>query len=493
MFSRSRLTEKLNSEFDFSVIPPNLEKRARELAAELPFDEMTYLTKKLFFVRGSELWPIIEPLSREDQCRFMRCSSSLFSKVKNNQRSANSKLGRPTKLTSKSTDELVKWLDERIARKDYPTKREFKEKCHFFLHNQNTDYIFSKNYFDTLLKRIAPEYTVKLAQPVEFDRALLERSSIEAYFKIIREFNIEQTHPELIINLDETGFGGSTSKRMKSVKVIVPKDHQGDLHVQDVELTSHITSLVGITAAGTMLQPCSIITRETEHPDGSKCPYYNKMKIYSTTNAFITRNVFESYFGDVVFPYITKIRSQIGSTNEPAIIIYDGLKGHLSDHIFSQAATFNVNIIVLPSHSSHILQPLDQGFFRSLKSKYSRVQPFPNVSKISTRLQKIFTALEECDNCQLIVQSWAHAGIHPVIEDGIVQRVVVDESEILNSEVVAELPNEEINERARGRRPSKGQYGLMNAEQIERVKNGLCPFCGLKKPTEESEQNEDDQ
>lgn len=91
---------------------------------------------------------------------------------------------------------------------------------------------------------------MRLAQPVEFNRALLKRSSIEAYFNVLHDANIEQIPPELIINLVETGFGGSTSKRMKSVKVIVPKIHKGELRVQDVEPTSHISSLVGITAAG---------------------------------------------------------------------------------------------------------------------------------------------------------------------------------------------------------------------------------------------------
>ena len=89
---------------------------------------------------------------------------------------------------------------------------------------------------------------MSLAQPGEFDRALLKRTSIEANFNIFRDANIEQILSELIINLGKTGFGGSTSKRMKIVKVIVPKIHKGELRVHDVEPTSNISLLVGITA-----------------------------------------------------------------------------------------------------------------------------------------------------------------------------------------------------------------------------------------------------
>ena len=485
MLSRHRIQSRLDTDFNFSVLPPLLQFRARELAGDLPLDQIGYITQKILLVRASPLYEYIEPLSTDDQCKFFRCSRSLLYAAKNQELSPEIKLGRPTKLTNENENDLALWLEDRVSHKDYPTKREFKEKCHFFLDQQKNDQSFSRNYYDQLLKRIAPNFEVRLAQPVEFDRALLTQDSIKTYFNLIRQFDIEHISPELIINLDETGFGGSTSKRMRSVKVIVSKKHKGDLRVQDVERTSHISSLIGITAAGTMLQPCSIIARESEHPDGSKCPYFNRMKIYSTANAFITRNVFESYFKDVVFPYVSEIRSNLGLEKKTAIILYDGLKGHISKSLFSQAAELDIHIIVLPSHSSHILQPLDQGFFRSLKAIYACVPKFPNVSKISTILQKIFTAIEECDNHQLILQSWAHAGIHPIIEDGIVTHVKVDETAILNSEVITEPQMEQISERARGRRPDRGQWGLMNAEQIERVRNGQCPYCGTEMPDQE--------
>lgn len=54
------------------------------------------------------------------------------------------------------------------------------------------------------------------------------------------------------------------------------------------------------------------------------------MLVYTTPNAFITRRVFEHYFNQVVFNYIQKIRQEINDAKAPALIIYDGLKGHIS-------------------------------------------------------------------------------------------------------------------------------------------------------------------
>ena len=133
-----------------------------------------------------------------------------------------------------------------------------------------------------------------------------------------------------------------------------------------------------------MLQPCSISAKESQHPDESKYQYYIHMKVFSQANAFLTRNVLESYFNDVVFHYDAQIWSNSELDNQTAIILYDGLKDHISQYPFSQATELNIKIIVLPSHSSHILQPLDQRFFRLLKSIYVRFQKYTNVSQIST-------------------------------------------------------------------------------------------------------------
>lgn len=53
--------------------------------------------------------------------------------------------------------------------------------------------------------------------------------------------------------------------------------------------------------------------------------------------------------------------------------IHDGLIAHISEILFAQCAERNIQIVLIPPHSSHLVQPLDQGAFRSMKSKYSTV------------------------------------------------------------------------------------------------------------------------
>ena len=150
MLSRNQINLKIKSEFNFEVLPPLLRLRAQQLAEELPFNQMTLTSQTILIVRKSPLYRLIDTISTANQCLFFRWSQSLFYRVKDDNQITNSKNGRPTKLTNENEIQLTRWLDDRIAHKDYQTKREFKEKCHYFLDKQKNDQSFSKNYYDEL-------------------------------------------------------------------------------------------------------------------------------------------------------------------------------------------------------------------------------------------------------------------------------------------------------------------------------------------------------
>lgn len=62
----------------------------------------------------------------------------------------------------------------------------------FFIEEQKFDGSFSKNYFDTLLKRIAPDYEIRVVQPVDFERFIFPKNYtirfLYIYFFYIQPF-----------------------------------------------------------------------------------------------------------------------------------------------------------------------------------------------------------------------------------------------------------------------------------------------------------------
>lgn len=492
MISRKKLEKQLQLNFNFDILPVDIKDEVINLASKLPFDQFANISDKIRYVLKNDLAQYLVKLTDAEKCSFFKCSKSLFSLIKNGYRNSDSSnAGRPTKLLTEEEKKIREWLEIRAANNDFPTKREFKQKCVYHLEKQKFDGSFSKNYFDQLLNRIAPDFEIRVVQPSDFERGFLEKSDLELYFNLLKNIKIETINPNLIINLDETGFGGSKSDRMKSKKFIVSKSFKGKLRYQYEETSHHISALIGITASGKVLPPCALITRGTENPDGCTCPYYNKMKVYSTPRGFMTRSVFENFFRDSIFEYIEKVRNEIGKANEPAVIIYDGLKAHISEILFAECAERSIQIVMIPPHSSHLVQPLDQGVFRSMKSKYSTVPNWPNKSKITTQLQKIYTVIQMTDNEQTILKSWEHSGILPIIKDGIVKKVIIIESQVLQNETLLEHESHQINERARGQKIDKAPSGLMNEIQLERVKSGCCPLCGKRRSPNEQEGSDD--
>ena len=54
----------------------------------------------------------------------------------------------------------------------------------------------------------------------------------------------------------------------------------------------------------------------------------------------------------------------------PALLIEDGHTSHVSIEVIELARSNGVYLLCLPSHTSHILQPLDVGVFKSLKASF---------------------------------------------------------------------------------------------------------------------------
>ena len=56
----------------------------------------------------------------------------------------------------------------------------------------------------------------------------------------------------------------------------------------------------------------------------------------------------------------------------PVLLIKDGHTSHTSIEVIELACANNVDLLCLPAHTTHILQPLDVGVFKSFKAHFSK-------------------------------------------------------------------------------------------------------------------------
>jgi hypothetical protein len=427
---------------------------------------------------------VFRELPQATIAQFLRVSDSVVSQCRHQAEAAQSSssephYGRPTIIPDADEQGVLEWIRSRTLANDWPTLREVKEQILHRLELSNPDATPSKSYYTRFIQRVlGDEFVIRTASPLEEDRYRVSADQIVTHFEGLKHGDIASISPHLILNTDETGFGASKSGRAKSRKVIVPARFEGTPVYKETTESHFITSLCAISAAGDVLRPGFISKRETDHHDSTFCHFPAHVRRYSSLKAFVTARIFNDYLTTVVLPYITEWRKRLGE-EAPAMLIFDGHKAHLCQVLGPWAAMHHILLVVLPPHTSHLLQPLDQGFFRRLKTQYSVFQRIPELSKISSSLERIWMAFQATTITRLICNSWKHAGIVPVIENGECIRCELDSQRVLRDPALRTVVggSEPIWEGARGNRVSTGEFGLLNEDEMLIMEAGQCPFC----------------
>ena len=111
-------------------------------------------------------------------------------------------------------------------------------------------------------------------------------------------------------------------------------------------------------ATGFVLPPCIIYPRKTKVPQYFREGVAAGTLFCNSENGWINSEVYLEWF-DFFAKNIPPAR--------PIILIQDGHASHMSIPLIEVARANNVHILCLPVHTTHLLQPLDVGVFKSFK------------------------------------------------------------------------------------------------------------------------------
>ena len=385
------------------------------------------------------------------------------------------KHGRTPYLTDENMENIRGWLRTRCNAENYPTLREVKERIWIELESLEHPPVPSRNYFFKVIDRLmGKEFVQRSASPMEPKRYELGYDTVSEYFDVLEGVELDSVRPELVINIDEIGFGQSQSGRARSKVVICLRGVKGQVSYRERNEKHFVAAIGAITASGRALDAGLIVKRTYAHPDMLKMPFWQRHRVYSSPKAFISKKIFGDYLRTVVVPYIESTRKNRRWDDERAVLIMDGHKSHLVTKIKEILATRNISLIFIPPHSSHVLQPLDQGYFKRVKQGFVQRKELNGCSSISSTLQRISCAFQSASTDWDIMQSWSHAGI--VIEyEAFGKRVItLDREKVLETEEVRHIS---INESATGQKINESVWGLLNEDDQMLREAGLCPVC----------------
>ncbi|KAJ6252550.1 hypothetical protein M0813_14076 [Anaeramoeba flamelloides] len=214
------------------------------------------------------------------------------------------------------------------------------------------------------------------SSPIEYQRIIVNEEMITHFFQTLKELYEEKQYTShLIFNMDET----SLKLTQKQVYVVLTSQTKKKAYRAQEKNGKLMSAVVTISARGKLLKTLLLLPTKT----------------------FPTK-VFEE-----------NELHNFGMVHSPkALLILDGHSSRADLRAIHLLQQHFIDCVVIPGHSSHLIQPLDVGIFRHFKTELKKQQRHKNKDK------NFFLVLDHCLNLATstmrIVEAFNNAGIYPL-------------------------------------------------------------------------------
>lgn len=206
---------------------------------------------------------------------------------------------------------------------------------------------------------------IKIARPQELEFIRRTSCDIPSIFSFFEEhYDLLDRDHRIIFNMDETMVSAK-----KKYKVLLKK---GKLPLTTSPQTApHITTCVSICAAGFYFEPFFILKSKKTLNDledfADMCTFGSSESGWMNRRLFI---IWSIIFSCQASAYRTRLAKNL--QDETILLITDG---HGSRRCFMACFIlwiFNIDLLVLPGHTSHVMQPFDVAIASPLKTCYRK-------------------------------------------------------------------------------------------------------------------------
>ena len=234
------------------------------------------------------------------------------------------------------------------------------------IQKRDREHPLSLQWFYSFLGRW-PELKVRGPKTITELRAkATSRESIQQYFQelgtILDKYNLK-AKPECIYNVDEKGI----TQNHTPPYIVSASDSTPSVITSEKSCT---TTILGCgNALGYQIPPYFVFAGArmrqellegcTPGTDGTV-----------SQSGWPNSEIFQTYLQEHFIRF-----AKGGSGDQKILLLYDGLRSHISPNLIDWAVDHNIILYVLPPHTSHILQPMDVGCFGPFSKIYSNECP----------------------------------------------------------------------------------------------------------------------
>ena len=268
-----------------------------------------------------------------------------------------------------------------------------------------------------------PELAERTAHPMDMQRQMAcTADNIESYFLMVKEILAKNTYdPSMIFNFDETMI----ESLPRCMRVIVPRGIHHPVFPFNPQVL-HISLGLCIAADGSALKPLIILPNKEFPPDLE--PIKWAFSWSGAESGWMNKEVFASYIETLFFPAVHARRDLLKTQTTlctRALLFVDGHSSRANPELLKEFQKEDVDVICIPAHTSHILQPLDCGTNRAFKEMLNKTRQFhgKRLSTIGVKerrkelLKATRVACVFAFDDDLIRDSFAAAGLWPFDPD----------------------------------------------------------------------------
>jgi hypothetical protein len=235
-------------------------------------------------------------------------------------------------------------------------------------------------------------------------------SILPFYRKYLMLKNYRKYKPRYIINIDETSL--RTVPIMKQLHVTLCED---PVYTVPAPLTLSSSSCVFSIASDGTSYPTVILISKKNIPE--EFIQTENLRFLCTENGWMHQSTLEIMFEDILIPAIVKRRIISGDSSDPALIVLDGHSSRHSAKLYCLCMENNIDLLTIPAHTSHIVQPLDNGVNGSFKQSISLNKIYNSLDtekdKRSCFLSVLHDAIDVCLANKVVKHSWEVVGLSP--------------------------------------------------------------------------------
>ena len=92
-----------------------------------------------------------------------------------------------------------------------------------------------------------------------------------------------------------------------------------------------------------------------------------KVKTFVQQSGYMTGPIFARWIGEVLIPYVNNERKNI---EQHALLICDAHSSHMNEDVLSLLRSNNIDMVILPAHSTSVFQPLDRDLYDPYKNSF---------------------------------------------------------------------------------------------------------------------------